>query len=116
MLPLTAQASARVDLRRKCTEPLCTPSYARCMTAVCELDIDEARHAWIVGHQSVSMIQRRRAEVLVRQLRARARRAANAACDPHDDTVIPPLWLRAAKSPASRIEMFVVVAAALIAP
>ena len=36
--------------------------------------------------------------------------------DPHDDTVIPPLWLRAAKSPASRIEMLVVMAAALIVP
>lgn len=62
------------------------------------------------------MIQRRRAEVLVRRLRAQARCAANATGDPHDDTVIPPLWLRAAKSPASRIEMIVVVAAALIVP
>lgn len=86
------------------------------MTTTCEVAIDESRCAWIVAHQGVSTIQRRRGEVLVRQLRARARRAANVAGDPHDDTVIPPLWLRAAKSPASRIEMLVVVATALIVP
>lgn len=86
------------------------------MTTVRDLKIDEARHAWIVAHQGVSTIQRRRAEVLARQLRTRTRRAANAAGDPHDDTIIPPLWLRVAKSPASHIEMLVVLAAALVAP
>src|SRR4051812_15047183 len=86
------------------------------MTARHVTDLDEARHAWIVAHQGVSTIQRRRAETLGRKMRARQRVAASAVSDAHDDTVIPPLWLRAAKSPASHIEMLVVVTAGVVAP
>ena len=77
---------------------------------------DEVRRAWIAGHQGWSTIQRRRAEQLGRRVRARQRQRAAAIPDPHDDTVLPPLWLRSAKSPASQIEMAVVLAAALLAP
>jgi hypothetical protein len=86
------------------------------MTARHVTDLDEARHAWIVAHQGVSTIQRRRAETLGRKTRARQRIAASAIPDAHDDTVIPPLWLRAAKSPASHIEMLVVATAGVVAP
>lgn len=77
---------------------------------------DETRRAWIAAHQGVSTIQRRRAELLGRRIRARQRTVATAVPDPHDDTVIPPLWLRTAKSPASQIELLVVTMVALFIP
>src|SRR5271166_6089539 len=77
---------------------------------------DEVRRAWIAQHQGWSTVQRRRAEQLGRRVRARQRRRATAVPDPHDDTVLPPLWLRSAKSPASQAEMAVVLLAALVAP
>jgi hypothetical protein len=77
---------------------------------------DEVRRAWIAEHQGWSTIQRRRAEQLGRRVRARQRRRAAALPDPHDDTVLPPSWLRSAKSPASQAEMAIVLVAALAAP
>jgi hypothetical protein len=77
---------------------------------------DEVRRAWIAEHQGWSTVQRRRAEQLGRRVRARQRRRAAAIPDPHDDTVLPPLWLRSAKSPASQAEMTLVLVAAVIAP
>jgi hypothetical protein len=77
---------------------------------------DEVRRAWIAEHQGWSTIQRRRAEQLGRRVRARQRRRAAAIPDPHDDTVLAPLWLRSAKSPAAHAEMAVVLLAALVAP
>lgn len=74
------------------------------------------RRAWIAAHQGASTIQRRRAEILGRWVRARQRVVATAVPDPHDDTVIPPLWLRAAKSPAAQMELLVVTAATLVIP
>jgi hypothetical protein len=79
-------------------------------------DLAERRRAWIVAHQGVSIIQQRRAELLGRTLRAQQRATVNTVPDPHDDDVVPPLWLRTAKSPASQIELLFVVLAALIAP
>ena len=71
---------------------------------------DEVRRAWIAGHQGWSTIQRRRAELLGRKVRAAQRAVAAAVPDPHDDTVIAPLWLRSSKSPASQAEsLFVLV-------
>ena len=77
---------------------------------------DEVRRAWIAAHQGASTIQRRRAELLGRKVRARQRAVAAAVPDPHDDTVIPPLWLRTNTSPASQAELLVVVLATLTAP
>ena len=77
---------------------------------------DEVRRAWIAAHQGWSTIQRRRAEQLGRKVRARQRATAAAVPDPHDDTVIPPLWLRTAQSPASQVEAVLVAAALIIAP
>lgn len=77
---------------------------------------DEVRRAWIAEHQGWSTVQRRRAEQLGRRVRTRQRRRAAAVPDPHDDTVLPPLWLRSAKSPASQVEMTIVLAAALLVP
>jgi hypothetical protein len=77
---------------------------------------EETRRAWIASHQGWSTIQRRRAELLGRAVRTRRRAVARAVPDPHDDTVIPPLWLRAAHAPASRLELAGVVVCAMIAP
>jgi hypothetical protein len=77
---------------------------------------DEVRRAWIAAHQSVSTIQRRRAEQLGRVIRARQRTTATAVPDPHDDTLLPPLWLRTAKSPASQLELIGVLVVAVVFP
>ena len=77
---------------------------------------DEMRRARIAAHQGMSTIQRRRAEVLGRDGRARRRAVANAVPDPHDDTVLPPLWLRNAHSPAAQLELMGVLALTLLAP
>jgi hypothetical protein len=77
---------------------------------------DEMRRAWIAAHQGWSTIQRRRAELLGRKIRARQREVATAVPDPHDDTIMPPLWLRTTTSPGSQVEMLIVFVAALAAP
>jgi hypothetical protein len=77
---------------------------------------DEMRRAWIAAHQGWSTIQRRRAEVLGRKVRARQRAVATAVPDPHDDTVLPPLWLRTAHSPGAHVELICVVVTALLVP
>ena len=74
------------------------------------------RRTWIATHQGWSTIQRRRAEILGKKVRARQRAVAVAVPDPHDDTVIPGLWLRTTHSPAARVELTVVVLAAVVAP
>src|SRR5258705_1242734 len=86
------------------------------MTAPSQDRFDEMRRAWIAAHQGASPIQRGRAELLGRKLRARKRPIATAAPDPHDAPVTPPLWLRAANSPASQLELLGVLAAAVLAP
>ena len=35
---------------------------------------------------------------------------------PHDDTVLPPLWIRGAQSPGSQLELFAVLTAAALVP
>lgn len=77
---------------------------------------DELCRVWIAAHQGSSTIQRRRAEILGRTVRARQRAVASAVPDPHDDSVIPPLWLRTAKSPASQLELAVVTLAGVVVP
>ena len=66
------------------------------MATIYDDRIDETRLAWIAAHQGISVIQRRRAELLGRDHRDRQRARASVIVDPHDDTVIPPLWLRGA--------------------
>jgi hypothetical protein len=77
---------------------------------------DDVRREWIAFHQGWSTIQRRRAEQLGRMVRKRQRIGSVAVPDPHDDTVLDPLWMRATKSHASRVELALVLLAAAIAP
>src|ERR1700737_197072 len=77
---------------------------------------DEMRRGGIAADQGASTIPRRRAEVLGRDVRALQRAVASAVPDPHDDTVLPPLWLRNAHSPAAQLELIGVLALTLLAP
>jgi hypothetical protein len=77
---------------------------------------DDLRREWIAFHQGWSTIQRRRAEQLGRIVRKRQRIHTVAVPDPHDDTVLDPLWIRATKSHASRVELTLVLALAAMAP
>jgi hypothetical protein len=77
---------------------------------------DEMRREWIAAHQGWSTIQRRRAEQLGRIVRRRQRIATGAVPDPHDDTVLDPLWLRAGTSRTGQLELVLVATAAAIAP
>jgi hypothetical protein len=87
------------------------------MTLAADPDrFDEVRRAWIAEHQGWSTIQRRRAEQLGRRVRARQRSRASAVPDPHDDTVLPPMWLRAALSPAALAELTLILIAGVLIP
>jgi hypothetical protein len=77
---------------------------------------DEVRREWIAFHQGWSTIQRRRAEQIGRIVRKRQRIRTAAVPDPHDDTILDPLCLRAKTSHASQVEFVVVLVAAGIAP
>jgi hypothetical protein len=77
---------------------------------------DDLRREWIAFRQGDSLIQRRRAEQLGRIVRKRQRIHTVAVPDPHDDTVLPRIYLREAKSRASKIESVLVFLAALIVP
>ncbi|WP_006243403.1 hypothetical protein [Mycolicibacterium tusciae] len=77
---------------------------------------DEVRRAWIARRQGWSLIQRRRAEQLGRRVRARQRDTVAAVPDPHDDTSLPPLILRVAKSPTSEVELVAVAVLAVCVP
>src|SRR5271163_3234623 len=77
---------------------------------------EDTRREWIAFRQGDSLIQRRRAEVLGRRVRKRQRIRTVAVPDPHDDTVLPRLMFRQAKSLFSQLERSLVFIAALVAP
>jgi hypothetical protein len=77
---------------------------------------DEMRREWIAFRQGDSLIQRRRAEQLGRIVRKRQRIHTVAVPDPHDDTVLPPIYLRQARSRTSRAEVVLVLVMAALAP
>lgn len=77
---------------------------------------DEVRRERIAFHQGWSTIQRRRAEQLGRIVRKRQRIRTAAVPDPHDDTALDPLWIRATKSRASQVEFVLVLVVAALAP
>lgn len=77
---------------------------------------DDMRRAWIAFRQGDSLIQRRRAEQLGRIVRRRQRIQTVAVPDPHDDTVLPPIYLRQARSLTSKIEIFLVLVMVALVP
>lgn len=77
---------------------------------------DELRREWIAEHAGIFTMQTRRAELLNRRIRRRNRDLAGARPDPHDDNAIRPLTTRSLKTIEARIELCIVVLAALAAP
>jgi hypothetical protein len=87
------------------------------MTAGLEPDrFDDVRREWIASRQGDSLIQRRRAEQLGRIVRQRQRFRTVAVSDPHDDSVLPPIYLRQARSGTSRAEAALVLVSAAVLP
>jgi len=77
---------------------------------------DEQRRAWIAAHAGVFLFQKRRAELLAKQIRARTRSKVGARPDPHDDNVTPPLPLRSPRTPSGTMENLLVLLCAVAAP
>ena len=77
---------------------------------------DEVRREWIARHAGIFTIQKRRAEVLNRQIRDRNRRAAGARPNQYDDNVIHPLPARRPTTIEGVIELVIVCVALLLAP
>lgn len=77
---------------------------------------DDLRREWIADHQGIFTMQKRRAEVLNRQIRRRARLLAGARPNPHDDNVVHPLLTRRPTTFEDGVELVIVGATALLAP
>lgn len=76
----------------------------------------EQRRAWIAGHAGIFLIQKRRAELLGKAIRARDRARVGARPDPHDDDATAPLVFRQTSTPTGGLETAIVVLCALTAP
>ena len=70
---------------------------------------DEIRRKWIARHQHTFIFQKRRAEILARQIRDRAAEKSGARVDPADDDVIHPLIARPVKTVYAGVDMAIVV-------
>lgn len=77
---------------------------------------DELRREWISEHAGIWNIQKRRAELLNRQIRKRIRMAAGARPSPYDDNVMHPHWARRGSTVEIIIERTVIGLCALLAP
>jgi hypothetical protein len=77
---------------------------------------DEQRRAWIAARAGVFLFQKRRAELLAKQIRARTRSKVGARPDPHDDNVTPPLPLRPPGTASGTMENVLVLVCAAAAP
>ncbi|MBU8819259.1 hypothetical protein KL864_25525 [Mycolicibacterium goodii] len=77
---------------------------------------DDLRREWITDHQGISTIQKRRAQLLNRQIRLRTRRLVGARPSPYDDNVIHPIWSRRPSTFEDYVELFIVLITAILAP
>ncbi|SKO01989.1 hypothetical protein [Mycobacteroides abscessus] len=79
---------------------------------------DGARRAWIARHEYTFGFQKRRAELLNRQIRDRARALAVATPDPHDDKVMDPIWARVpgTATAVGAVDVLIVSIVSLTAP
>ena len=77
---------------------------------------DEIRRKWIARHQHTFTFQKRRAEILARQIRDRATEKSGARVDPADDDVIHPLIVRPVRTLYAGVDLAIVVVAAVLAP
>jgi hypothetical protein len=77
---------------------------------------DETRRKWIARHQQTFIFQKRRAEILARQIRDRARENSGARVDPADDDVIHRFLMRSHKTKYAALDAIIVATAAVLAP
>jgi hypothetical protein len=77
---------------------------------------DEIRRKWIARHQRTFIFQKRRAELLARQIRDRDTVRTGAREDPADDDVIHPWYAREVKTPYAMLDCAILVLAATLAP
>lgn len=77
---------------------------------------DEIRRKWIARHQYTFIFQKRRAELLARQIRDRDTERTGARVDPADDDVIHPWFMRPVKTPYAMLDWAIFMAAGLLAP
>ncbi|GAB4963749.1 hypothetical protein MAHJHV55_27670 [Mycobacterium avium subsp. hominissuis] len=77
---------------------------------------DEIRRKWIARNQRTFIFQKRRAEILARQIRDRDTVRTGARVDPADDDVIHPWYARPIKTPYAMFEWVIFITAAVLAP
>lgn len=77
---------------------------------------DEIRRKWIARNQRTFIFQKRRAEILARQIRDRDTDRTGARVDPADDDVIHPWYARGIKTPYAMFDCALFMAAAVLAP
>lgn len=77
---------------------------------------DEIRRKWIARNQRTFIFQKRRAEILARQIRDRATENSGARVDPADDDVIHPFLMRSHQTTYAALDAIIVVTAAVLAP
>jgi hypothetical protein len=77
---------------------------------------DEIRRKWIARNQHTFIFQKRRAEILARQIRDRATENSGARVDSADDDVIHPFLMRSHQTTYAAVDAIVVVSAAVLAP
>lgn len=77
---------------------------------------DETRRKWIARYQRTFIFQKRRAEILARQIRDRAAENSGARVDPADDDVIHPFLMRSHQTKYGALDAIIVGTAAFLAP
>jgi hypothetical protein len=77
---------------------------------------DEIRRKWIARHQYTFIFQKRRAELLARQIRDRDTDRTGAQVDPADDDVIHPWFMRPVRTPHAMLDWAILMAAGVLAP
>ncbi|ARG73186.1 MULTISPECIES: hypothetical protein [Mycobacterium] len=77
---------------------------------------DEIRRKWIARNQRTFIFQKRRAEIVARQIRDRDTDRTGARVDPADDDVIHPWYARGIKTPYAMFDWVLFMTAAVLAP
>lgn len=77
---------------------------------------DEIRRKWIARNQRTFIFQKRRAELLARQIRDRDTQRTGARVDTADDDVIHPWYMRPVKTPYAMLDWVILMTGAVLAP
>lgn len=77
---------------------------------------DEIHRKWIARNQRTFIFQKRRAEIVARQIRDRDTDRTGARVDPADDDVIHPWYARGIKTPYAMFDWVLFMTAAVLAP